>query len=99
MAPGVYLHGGGQGLQVRFPVQVGRHHEALAAGGRGGEQHEVAGELVVVVHPDNVAHPDLLAALRLQGTASGHLHLAVINLAVTLVSAVVLVTLTCLPVC
>ena len=48
----------------------------------------------MVVHPDYVAHPDLLTALSLQVTASEDLDLAVIDLSVTLVSAVVLVTLT-----
>ena len=87
------LLAGKQWLEVCLPIQVGRHHEALAVGVGGGEEHEVAGELVVVVHPDNVADHDLLAAQGLKLTAAEDSDLAVINLTITLVTAVVLVTL------
>ena len=87
------LFAGKQRLEVCLPIKVGRHHEALAVGVGGGEEHEVAGELVVVVHPDDVADHDLLTAQGLKLTAAEYSDLAVINLSITLVSAVVLVTL------
>ena len=87
------LLAGKQRLEVCLPVKVGRHHEALAVGVGGGEEHEVAGELVVVVHPDDVADYNLLSAQGLQLTAAEDLNLAMINLTVTLMSAVVFVTL------
>ena len=87
------LLAGKQRLEVCLPIKVGRHHEALAVGVGGGEEHEVAGELVMVVHPDDVADHDLLTAQGLKLTAAEYSDLAVIDLSVTLVSAVILITL------
>ncbi len=48
--------GGGHRLEVRLTVQVGGHHEELAGGGGGGEDHHVRGELVRVLHLQDVSH-------------------------------------------
>ena len=48
--------GRGQRLQVGLAVQVGRHDEAAARGGRGGEDHHVRSKLLVVLHLQDVAN-------------------------------------------
>ena len=48
--------GGGHGLEVRLAVQVGGHDEELAGGGGGGEDDHVGGELVRVLHLQDVSN-------------------------------------------
>ena len=48
-------------LEVGLPVQVGRHDVAFARQGGGGEDQQVAGEGLLVLHGHDVAHLQPLA--------------------------------------
>ena len=73
-------------LQVRLPVKIGRLNVAHSLRLRGGEEDEVSGEVVAIVHHEDVANlhlpPCFLHPLAL---TTEHSHFGIVHFSVTIV--------------
>ena len=81
------------GLQVGLSVKVGGHDVALPLQRVGCQQHQVAGELLLVLDGENVPDPDVLALDALQPPVPDHPHHRLVCHAVVTVTQQILITL------